>query len=276
MCRISFIYGENMELAKKIIQATVLASKNDKYKDALGYGPEHGDGWGTISFSLSPDNTAKKAYYYATIDPIFEDSDGVNELIELVTNSQRTLTVIHSRYTSAGSSNVFNTHPFHFAGKNFEMWFVHNGTMNKTSLAKKLELSPPKEVSDTYLLGSFIYQGVEKLDLKHLVNQFKKATTHTKSAMNTMSIFHTVDGKLYATITSYVAKNLLQNREAVNYYKLFAFESEEIFTVVSSTIADIIQDKFQKKEELLNKMQYLEFNKEHNNKQMIIKTVPLE
>ncbi|ASJ00800.1 class II glutamine amidotransferase [Thermococcus gorgonarius] len=260
MCRIAFLYGENVDLMREVVNATVKASKKDRYKEALGYGPEHGDGWGTVSFSLSERNRPKRVHYYASIDPIFEDSDGINELMTFIEGSQRTVTIIHSRYTSAGASNLFNTHPFHFSGKDFELWFVHNGTMKKESLAEALGVKPSEEISDTYLLGKLLSSGIEKLTTDSIIRQFNEASKHTKSAMNTMSVFQTVKGELYGVITSYVAKDIRENKKAIDYYKLFVLQSGDLFAVVSSTIANIVHEKFQRTEEALNMMYLLNFN----------------
>ncbi|RLF79651.1 hypothetical protein DRN44_08555 [Thermococci archaeon] len=260
MCRISFIYGEDIELMKATVWATVQASENDKYKNALGYGPVHGDGWGVIGASLSSRDSIKRMYYYSSIEPIFKDQEGINALLKFVEKSRRSLVIIHSRYTSIGLSNVFNTHPFHFSDKEFEFWIVHNGTMDKRALELALKTPSPEDISDTYLLGRFIYEKIDKLDPAEIVRAYQQASAYTKSAMNTMGMFHSVKGELHAVITAYINEELRDNQNAIEYYKLVELISDNVRVVVSSTIADIIQHKFQNSRILLNKIYYLPIN----------------
>ncbi|MCD6300481.1 MAG: hypothetical protein J7L82_00230 [Staphylothermus sp.] len=253
MCRIAFIYSEEYDITKKIIEATIEGSRNDKYKIALGYGPSHGDGWGTVAFSLAQGNKAEKAYNYVTLKPIYEDTQGIENLLKFINDEKRVAISIHSRFISEGIADILNTHPIviNGEGKDFKLWIAHNGTMNKAQLAEELGLKPLQQVSDTYYLGLYIYKKVNDLKANELIKTFSRASKYTKSAMNTINMFYSLEKGLHTVVTSYINDNLKQRKEYVDYYKLYLLKTDKTIAIISSTIADLLREEFPHEQELI-------------------------
>ncbi|RLG80744.1 MAG: hypothetical protein DRO40_10730, partial [Thermoprotei archaeon] len=246
MCRLAFIYSENQEFTKKIIDAVIESSRNDKYKVAIGAGPSHGDGWGVIAFSLDHKNKVEKAYNYATITPIYDDTHGTMSLQNFLSKENRIALAIHSRFVSSGIVDIFNTHPIivNGEGRDFTLWIAHNGTMNKELLAKELGLEPIHEVTDTYYLGLYVFRNIKDLEINELVSTFKQASKYTKTAMNTINMFYSIRKGLHTVVTCYLNDELKQKRQYIDYYKLYLLKADKTIAITSSTIADILRDEF--------------------------------
>jgi len=262
MCRLAFIYSEDQEITKKIINAMIESSRNDKYKVAIGWGPSHGDGWGVIAFSLAQRNKVEKTYSYITVTPIYDDTYGTMNLLEFLSKQNRIALSIHSRFTSSGIVDVFNTHPIMIngEGRDFTLWIAHNGTMNKELLAKELGLEPLHEVSDTYYLGLYIHRNIKELEINELINTLKQASIYTKPAMNTINMFNSLRKGLHTVVTCYLNDELKQKRQYIDYYKLYLLKADKTIAITSSTIADILRDEFPHEQEMfIDKICYINY-----------------
>jgi predicted glutamine amidotransferase len=94
------------------------------------------DGWGISVVDRGQLTTQK-----------FHDPKGTKpeEVIKALKEAEDNLVFLHLRYTTAGKTNADNCHPFEvFKGDNFEVQFMHNGTLNKFSKGKN------NDYSDTY------------------------------------------------------------------------------------------------------------------------------
>jgi hypothetical protein len=94
------------------------------------------DGWGISVVDRGKLTTQK-----------FHDPKGTKpeDVIKALKDAEDNLLFLHLRYTTAGKTNTDNCHPFEvFKGDNFEVQFMHNGTLSKFSKGKS------DDYSDTY------------------------------------------------------------------------------------------------------------------------------
>ncbi len=262
MCRIMMIYGSNYDLILKTLNAFVEASEYDKYKVLLGSTPSHKDGWGYVAFSITVDNKINKTLYYRSTDPIFVDNEGIYKLIDFIRESDKVLILMHSRAISIGSLNIFNTHPYHYVGKNYSLWFAHNGTMLKDDLIKVLgmENSDTEKISDSYLLGLFLYRKIKELTEKEIVESYREASKYTKTAMNTISIFFKPDEMILMVTCSYLNHKIRNDPKRIDYYKLYELYGDETYAILSSTAAENIMNLYNRARTFINELLYIPIN----------------
>ncbi len=255
------IYGSNYDLILKSLNAFVEASEYDKYKVMLGSSPSHRDGWGYAAFSIV-NNKINKSIYYRSIDPIFIDNEGMYKLIDFIKESDKVLIMMHSRAISVGSLNIFNTHPYHYVGKNYSLWFAHNGTMYKDELVKVLGMkeSSVEKLSDSYLLGLLLYRKIDVLSENKIVESYREVSKYTKTAMNTISIFTEPNKMVLAVTSSYLNNKIRDDPKRIDYYKLYELYGDDIYTVSSSTVAENIMNSYNKTRAFINELLYISIN----------------
>ena len=94
------------------------------------------DGWGYSVVDRGKLETKK-----------FHDPKGTKpeDVIKALKDAEDNLLFLHLRFTTAGKTNTDNCHPFEvFKGDNYEVQFMHNGTLNKFSKGTT------DDYSDTY------------------------------------------------------------------------------------------------------------------------------
>jgi len=253
------IYGSNYDLILKTLNAFVEASEYDKYKVMLGSTPSHRDGWGYAAFSITRDNKISKAIYYRSTEPIFTDNEGMYELIDFIKQSGKVLIMMHSRAISVGSLNIFNTHPYHYVGKDYSLWFAHNGTMYKDDLVKVLGMKncDVENLSDSYLLGLLLYRRIRVLSEDEIVESYREVSKYTNTAMNTISIFTKPNKMVLAVTSSYLNSKIWNDHKQVQYYKLYELYGDDIYTVLSSTAAENIMNAYNKARAFINELLYI-------------------
>jgi len=245
MCRIALIAGlnvtSNASNPNEVVEAFIKSSECDPYLASLT-GREgcasHDDGWGYVVVGWDGKGGDARIASYKTSKPVFKDVAGVNSLLDVLKDSFNYVLILHSRKASIGSKNAFNAHPFYFSGRGFDYWLVHNGTALKEELTKALNLREfdNLDVSDTYVLGTYIYSQISELSQESLINAYRRAVKFTKTALNTIALtFNT--SSLIAVVTSYLNKGRLGNVKEVDYYKLYEYEGRNVYAVVSSTLA---------------------------------------
>ncbi len=236
MCRILLLIGSDRDEARSLLDALAKASECDPILSKLR-GEEcskHDDGWGYALIGLK--DGRKFSRYYRSTSPIFEDIE-LEELKETLNHLDTFSLIAHSRKMSKGEVSVFNTHPFHYSHRGFDLWFAHNGTVNDMELAAEMGLSYSEGISDSFYLGNYVYE-------RGIPGAFNHAKRFVKegSAMNTVLL---ADRPLISVATAYY---LAEDEVRIDYYRLFMSDGENK-AVFSSSIRDYIDLKY---EELRN------------------------
>lgn len=234
------INSNNIDKINAIIESFIKASLYDPYKLKISKkrDPRHLHGWGFLLFTYT-DNYLRQ-FHYRSIKPVYKDHDGIYLLKDIINDKSYKIMLLHSRAASQGEVNLFNTHPFHFSGKEYQYWIVHNGTMNVALLLEKLRMRK-KGVSDSYLLGRLIYESINYPSENNLIDSFREAKKYTKTAMNTVNIFYTIEQQLIIAVTSYISKNLFKKKEYIDYYKFLYKASNNELILGSSTVIDYLK-----------------------------------
>jgi len=237
MCRILVIVGHSLSILPEIVEAFNKASECDPYLTELLNSracESQGDGWGyTVVGVLA--SGEEVVDYYRTARPVFKDPHGLGRLKSFTEGLALGVAIAHSRRAAVGSIKVRNTHPIHYAWKEFEMWIAHNGVVDAEAIARDAEIPKVGDATDTYYLGEFIYRAVRDLKVGDIVKSVVRASKYTKTAMNTAILFYT-EGRVVLVVTSYLAPERLSNAKAVNYYKLYQLETENALALFSSSI----------------------------------------
>ncbi len=266
MCRIMYLYNKGLgdETIRDLIKWFIESSKYDKYKARISRRPGHPDGWGFVITGIH--NNYQYSYYYKSLKPIYEDKRGVNSLLGILQDMKKYILMIHSRASSSMNTiNMYSTHPIHLRGNTYEYWILHNGSMDYEKISSVLKITPNNNITDTYYLARYIVSNIKKLDTNTLKIVFKDATKYTRSAMNTLNLFLSLDGRIFVINTMYVKKNILDNKVKLDYYKLYKCSIGNGLgeAVLSSTIFDkarkICGNNY---EELINKAIMYVFSKE--------------
>ncbi|MCD6503745.1 MAG: class II glutamine amidotransferase [Euryarchaeota archaeon] len=240
MCRVTLVIGDQngVGTASKILDAFVKASKREVFHDSI---QSHKDGWGYVLVTFQEGDLEAqptKVITYKTSKPVFSDETGINNLKDTLKASEEYVLIVHSRAASQGKVNAFNAHPFHFSGKSYELWIVHNGSMNSEELSKELGITHISVVSDTYLLGRYVYERLESPSLDTIKDVFSCAKGFTKTAMVTMSLFYErTNDEMHVFVTNY-----FKQRE--EYYSLYLLDlkDEGLFSVYSPTVGYYLKD----------------------------------
>jgi len=226
MCRILLIVGSDGNEALSLLEALSKASECDPILSKLR-GEEcskHDDGWGYALIGFK--DGRKISRYYRSTSPIFEDRE-LEELKRCLNHLDSFSLIAHSRKMSKGEVSIFNTHPFHYSHRGFDLWFAHNGAINDVELAAEMGLSYSEELSDSFYLGNYIYE-------RGILEAFSQAKRFVKegSAMNTVLI---ADKPLISVATAYY----LAEGDRIDYYRLFMSDSKNK-AVFSSSVCEYI------------------------------------
>jgi glutamine amidotransferase len=237
MCRILLLIGSDSSEANSLLDALAKASECDPLLSKLRGEecPKHDDGWGYALIGFR--DGRKLSRYYRSTSPIFEDGE-LEVLKGSLNNLDSFYLIAHSRKMSKGEVSIFNTHPFHYSHKGFDLWFAHNGAVDDVELAAEMGLSYSEDISDSYYLGSYIYERVDDI-----ASAFSRAKRFVKegSAMNTILL---ADKPLISVATAYY----LAEEPKIDYYRLFMSDGENK-AVFSSSIGEYIDLRY---EELRN------------------------
>lgn len=218
MCRL-LAFKAKGEPNLDILKAFLNASKNDIY---FKYG-SHSDGWGFSAFILR--NNKWRVLFYKTNEPVYEDPlfiDYINLL-----KGDEIYAIFHAR--KAGKSfllGVRHNHPYHFKLSTHDLFFAHNGSINRKAFSE-----PNYPSTDSYL---FFLEIIKKYNEK---NDFKTAylevlsqlSSYASSLNSTLLTFNSQEGpKIY--VAYYYNKSRM--KEIEEYYKLYRYENY----IFSSTI----------------------------------------
>lgn len=236
MCRILFYSGAVTKRVLTLINYIVKAGKNDPllYRASRSRRSSHSDGWGYVVI------TPQKQAYYRSTKPIYEDREGINKIVNLVKKLNYVTLLIHVRAASEGGINILNTQPISFSKPPLEFFIAHNGTLDKHKLIHALHLNIDKqslsEFSDTYIAGTYLLNNQVMLDLQHLIKTYRELALYTKTAFNTVTLFHTILGgktKRVIVITNYYKA---RDRVEEEYYQFYIEENKDYMACYSSTI----------------------------------------
>jgi len=239
MCRLALIVGTDVDVATKAVEAFVRASRCDPYLADLSNTSTkcaaHSDGWGFTLIEVG-DRGVKTAAFYKSGKPVYDDSQGLSHLTSLLASvSGGFALLLHSRKASVGSPGGYNAHPFVYEGKGFTYWLAHNGTADEVSLRRVLGISEALDVSDTQLLGRYIYGRLESLDFENVAKAYSEAVKYIKTAMNTVSLAYS-SRDVTGIVTSYVVKSYIDDEKRLRYYKLLAISGGSVEVFASSTL----------------------------------------
>ncbi|MGC8690971.1 MAG: class II glutamine amidotransferase [Caldisericum sp.] len=238
MCRILFVESnkENIETVYGLIDALVKASESDNT-----YGDKsisHKDGFGYILFGKNGEKLHK--VYVKETNPIFESPLEIATLKETLTHFERFTFGIHVRLKSEGAIDLINTHPYMFSlpnGKN--LFFMHNGTLDKTLIEDEFSFNVPENVSDSFTFSYAISRNFKNIsDLKELIKNGTKFVKEN-SGFNTIT-FLLDHSKIDAIITSYFKGK----RE---YYKTYLIKENGLTAFMSSTLQQYLDKALQAK-----------------------------
>ena len=228
MCRVLFAVGSGDSM-RELVNALVKSSENDPYKVAVGKGPSHRDGWGFLWMSEN------KVEHYKTTKPIFEDKEGIENLL----NSLKGFGVLlaHTRAASQGSVNLFNIQPFLYSSPNgFTFWFYHNGDLKKDEIIKMAGFMEERlrGASDSYVFGLYLLRRLSSFGEDEVLNAFKAALSTVRTTLNTATLFIAPD-EAKAFVTAYMVEKREKDPLHRIYSRLLKAEGKDLFAVVSST-----------------------------------------
>ena len=244
MCRLLMFTGSNEGLAKllELTELLVEASCNDPFlfEATGGRSSSHGDGWG-YALSLKVGGSVRTLYYRTSKRVwLSEEKEKLLGLMEGLKEAERYYGLIHSR--KAGRTEPVgdeHNHPYRYVVDGQELFFAHNGGVNKQALAEVLGFEKVSEVTDSFLAGLFIAQRIGKG--RRLEEAYRELAGYTKSALNT-GLLH-VD-MLNNTATLYVSSLIVQREPArEKYYALFTASCPGLAVVLSSTISALAEER---------------------------------
>jgi len=155
--------GKDKERLKKLAQCLILSAKDDPITHDV-----HKDGWGIVAYDK------EKMVYYRSVNPIFNESDVLFNLISLLNDDIKV--IIHARLASDKNLvSSYLSHPYMESNEKSIIYFAHNGSVNKEDLGKILNINPRLMV-DSELIGKYI--------VSHGIEKVKELQAYTKSALN--------------------------------------------------------------------------------------------
>lgn len=146
------------------------------------------------------------------------------------------------------SSTAYNAQPFCFSSKGFDFCIAHNGTVDFHKLVERLRISTNLDVLDSYLLGTYIYNELSKLDIHNVMNIYNNVSLLTKSALNTIALLFN-NSKIIIIITFFLSNKLLNNSRHIEYYKLYRIDNNNFIAILSSSIS-VYLNKYRNLEEV--------------------------
>ncbi len=239
MCRFIIFQAKRRSFTplEKFFKAFINSSKNDPYLSSISKFKSHNHGWGysIICFNKG----VAQIFHGKSLKPIYDDPiANYSYILEPLSSNDTCFGMIHVRLASRKEPiNLFSTQPFFLNLENLGyMWFIHNGSVNKNTIAKILGKEELMETySDSYLASMLIakkYMGGE-----NIVKVIKDCIKYVKTAFNIGIILMNTD-KLITVAMKY----LVPERETINrysnYYKLYHVSKDGFKAIVSSTIID--------------------------------------
>jgi len=216
----------------------VEASMEDPYLMEASGSRSHGDGWGYAVAYVDDGRTTVD--FYKTSRQIWSERDRLRELIERFKGHSSIYGLLHSR--KAGSTEPIgeeHSHPYRYSLNGQEMFFIHNGGVDKYRLAEEVGFKDPGSVTDSYLAGLYLMNSLR--GGLSVVEAYRKLLAYTKSALNTGVLF--MDAKR-GYVDLYAASFIAQRDEPrLKYYALYHVDLEGLSTVFSSTIASLAEQR---------------------------------
>ncbi|WP_232461699.1 class II glutamine amidotransferase [Thermococcus pacificus] len=214
-----------------LVDAFVMASEKDPYKEARGKGREHRDGWGYVLFK---DGNVR---HYRSLRPVFEDIDAVESLKSELEGF--VVLMAHSRAASQGSKNLFNTQPFGFSTRRgFSYWIYHNGDLDKGKIIEMAEFEEKdlESASDSYAMAAYLCRRLESFEASELLKHYSALAKTAKTSFNTGTLFLGSDGTAAGFVTAYSKPLYIMNPKNWDYVRQNVLREDGLFAVGSSTL----------------------------------------
>ncbi len=248
MCRLVIAAlrpSEALRELRILAMGLVEASAYDPYLEAVSRGrrASHGDGWGLAAIGIARGRPV--VLNHKSILPIYHEiSRSVLELfMERLGMYDELYLAIHARASSRGEPyGAEYAHPYRVDTEFGAIWLVHNGGVDKISIARELRLSPWL-YTDSQMLAIYIAKRLERCatkleDLDSCVADIYRDARRflsTCSALHTgLLVLYQDTARLYAS--AYVAEWDRCDNERKLYYQLYSFTKPGIVTITSSTL----------------------------------------
>jgi len=243
MCRFITFYceGEQCSTLNRFIRALVESSQNDPYLHMFSKRYRHEHGWGYAIACFEEDFST--IFFGKSLKPIYND-DLAGKIAEYLEKYEVCLGMIHSRLASKKEPiNIYSTQPFHHnLGKHGHLWFIHNGSVDKESLAKILNKEELlKTHSDSYFASLLVAKNI--IAKQDLVKAVIGVLVYVRTAFNVGIMILNNNGSKLFTLNYFTPKM----KYFKDYYKLYSVSKGNTKIIASSTIID-----FYLKEELSN------------------------
>lgn len=211
----------------ELIDALKNSARNDPYLANLAKISRktgHPDGWGYV---IILDNGAVIEYH--SIKPIYKDIQGYSRLLEIISNTEDAVGLIHVRRAGRELKGLLHTHPYRFYTKDhLDAWLIHNGEINKEFLKNSLGIDDEIERTDTYLLVKYLSRSRSDKLGETYIDLMRKNVAQKGSNILVLVINNDGDRKL---LTCCFYKD-----EYRDYYRLFIYNKKYFTAVYSSTI----------------------------------------
>jgi len=214
MCRMVVFKGEN-NFGIELVKSLKKAARNDRFNNFKS----HADGWGGIIMDENKEILIK------SIKPIYDEN------LDLFSTSSFIYGLLHARKAAPNEPLIgpIDSHPFIIHSDNEIVYIAHNGWINKKVIGEKFNINYNLK-NDSEVFAHLI----EKFD-GNIKERIMKAIEFTNEfallgALNLLCIISGYDNK----------KNLCyysKSKENNIYYKLFKYEKNKNFAVMSSTVA---------------------------------------
>ncbi len=201
----------------------------------------HEHGWGYAIACFEEDFST--IFFGKSLKPIYND-DLAGKIAEYLEKYEVCLGMIHSRLASKKEPiNIYSTQPFHHnLGKHGHLWFIHNGSVDKESLAKILNKEELlKTHSDSYFASLLVAKNI--IAKQDLVKAVIGVLVYVRTAFNVGIMILNNNGSKLFTLNYFTPKM----KYFKDYYKLYSVSKGNTKIIASSTIID-----FYLKEELSN------------------------
>jgi len=238
MCRLlHFVSVGELNNLFVVAKAFRLSTLHDVFLDEVRRGRRsHNHGWGA-AFVYMKFRELGFGYFKTSLPLLEEDFRG---FVRGVPRGFHWIHMImHSRLTVSEPINVFNSHPFHISiPGNINLWFVHNGSINKAVVAKELGLENLLDrYADSFFVAYWIAKTIDSVDSSSITKSLKKLVDLgvVETALNCAGIV--VDepsGKVVSFSLNYIGE---KGEKTKNYYQLYkVMPSRNTVVVVSSTV----------------------------------------
>ncbi|MET1160664.1 MAG: hypothetical protein ABWW65_06860 [Thermoprotei archaeon] len=243
MCRILVsAYRRDSSIYRDFIEYFIRASEKDVLLEKISRYSSHGDGWGLAGIGLSSNKPV--IFYQKSLLPVYH---GISRdlLVNLISKTElydETYLLIHSRLASKTEPlGEKYSHPYEERiGNKLILWFIHNGSVDKASLANTLGISDPWYYTDSWIATKYIAKNLEtcitEKNIDHcIVTIYENLRKYTRSALNT-GLLILYDQKPYLYASHYYIKDIEEQLDRREYYSLYAYQDQDIALIASSTI----------------------------------------